>query len=111
MSNNQNRPPLRLPSSPPPGVPVAPPSGLPAEAAALLDAFPLPWVVGPHGDIWVSADVEQFDPEKEASTEKIRGPNGTWWRSTGTKARLVMEEPGSNGIAALIVYAANRLVS
>lgn len=116
MSNHNNRPRLGLPGSapPPPIVPPPPPApppaaALPAEFAVLVELFPLPWCVGPHGDVWVAADVETFDPEQTASVEKIPGPNGTFWRATVAKPRLVMENPGGAGVAALIVYAINKL--
>jgi len=108
--SNQNKQTFSLPGrNVPPPPAAAPPSDLPALAAAKLEAFPLPWVVGPHSDIWVAADVEQFDPETETSVEKVRGPNGTFWRSTCAKPRLVMEDPADNGIAELIVHAVNKL--
>lgn len=80
------------------------------EFEKLLEEFPLPWCVGPYGDIWVAADVEQYDPEKESNTEKIRGPNGTWWRSTVPKPRMVMELPAGQNVAAFMVWAANKMV-
>lgn len=118
MSNNQNnRPRLGLPGAPPPpplpppphppGAPIVP--GIPAEFAGLIEQFPLPWVVGPYGDIWVAADVETFDPEKEMSVEKIPGPDGTFWRATCAKPRHVMENPKAAGIAAFMVFAVNKL--
>ena len=113
--SNHNRPPLSLPRavppppSNPPSNPPGTPSQLPAAFADLLEQFPLPWVVGPYGDIWVAADVEQYDPEKESNREKIAGPNGSWWRSVSAKPRLVMESPSHQGAAAFMVFAANRL--
>lgn len=121
--SNHNRPRMSLPGNaprvPPPVLappPVAPPpsapapaAALPAEFAALIEQFPLPWVVGPYGDIWVAADVEMFDPEKTASVEKIPGPDGTFWRAACAKPRHVMENPKAAGIAALIVHAVNNL--
>jgi hypothetical protein len=98
-------PPLPPIAPPPVVVPAGLPAGLPADVAALIEQFPLPWCVGPYGDIWVAADVEQVDPD-------VVGPNGVIdgkWRATGTKARLVMEHPGGVGIAALIVHAVNKL--
>jgi len=100
---NQNKATLSL--SP---LPVAPPP-TPGAHADILERFPLPWCVGPYGDIWVAADVETFDPDKEAAIEKIPGPGGTWWRATCAKPRMVMENPSEKGIAALIVDGVNRL--
>jgi hypothetical protein len=92
MSNQNNkRPVFSLPSTPPPPPPLAAPAATPD----FLKDFPLPWVVGPYGDVWVGADVEMFDPEKEAATEKVAGPNGSWWRSTCAKPRLVFETPAN----------------
>ena len=73
--------------------------------AALIEQFPLPWRVGPYGDIWVAADVEEVDPD-------VVGPFGIVdgkWRATTNKPRLVMEHPGGVGIAAMIVFAVNKL--
>jgi hypothetical protein len=111
MSNHNNKPRLGMPGSAPPPPPIPPPpaAALPVDVAAAIETFPLPWCVGPHGDIWVAADVEAFDPAKEAATEKVPGPNGTFWRSTCARPRLVMENPGGLGIAALIVHAVNKL--
>jgi hypothetical protein len=104
---NQSKPTFRLPGGapPPPPAPPAPTAPLAAPAAAILAAFPLPWCVGPFGDIWVAADVEIVDPD-------VVGPRGVVdgkWRATGDKARMVMEHPAGEGIAALIVHAVNRL--
>lgn len=115
MSNNHNQKfqrPLSLPGTvPPPPAPAA----LPAEFAELLEKFPLPWCVGPYGDIWVASDVEQYDPEKTAHVEKIAGPNGTWWRTSPTcpvaKPRMVMEDPADKGVAAFLIWAANKMAS
>lgn len=102
---------LSLPGNvpPPPPIPGAPPapSAISPEAADLLERFPLPWCVGPYGDVWVAADVEVFDEEQGATTEKIHGANGTFWRATCAKPRLVMENPAAPGMAALIVAAVN----
>ncbi len=96
MSNNNNRPRFSLPPLAPPPAP----STLPADFAELIERFPLPWCVGPYGDIWVAADIKEIDP----------GADGTRrWIATGNKARLVMENPAGVGIAALIVYAVNKL--
>lgn len=115
--SNHNKPRFSLPGgAPPPLVPPPPPLSppaaavaLPAEFAAMIEQFPLPWVVGPYGDIWVDADVEMFDPEKTASTEKIPGPDGTFWRATCARPRHVMENPKGASIAALMVFAVNKL--
>lgn len=111
MSNqNQNKPKLGIPVAPPP--PVAEEKSAADKIremhAELLVKFPLPWVVGPYGDVWVAADVEQFNPDVEAGYEKIAGPNGTSWRATCAKPRLVFE-PTDKGIAALTVDAVNLL--
>lgn len=120
-----NRPPLTLP--PRAAVPPPPPAAqgtqspnIPADFAALVEKYPLPWVVGPRGDIWVAADVRSFDPDTESSTESVRGPNGTFWRtseqclSTIGRPRLVAEtselEDAHRDTAAFIVWAVNRLV-
>lgn len=108
--SNHNKPQFRLPGSTPgstpggaPPAPLSPPpTTLASDFAELLERFPLPWCVGPHGDIWVAADVEEID----------RGLDGfPRWRATGDKARLVMENPAGVGIAALIVHAVNKLNS
>lgn len=111
-----SKPTLSLPGK----APVPPPPLVGSGAASIvreqfsdvLERYPAPWVVGPYGDIWVAADVEKFDPETESGAEKIAGPNGSWWRSTVAKPRLVMENPESTAhpdIAALIVAAVNAL--
>jgi hypothetical protein len=131
MSNN--RPPiLRMPAalggaaaavppppSNPPGAQGSQTPQLPPRFVALLDKYPLPWVVGPRGDIWVSADVETFDPDKVASHEKVPGPNGTFWRTTKEcistigRPRLVAETSEmvdtDRDMSAFIVFAANKL--
>lgn len=108
--SNHNKPRFSLPGTTPPP-PLAPPpappavAGIPAEFAALIERYPLPWCVGPYGDIWVAADVELVDPE-------VVGYHGVIdhkWRATGTSARLVMEHPAGSGVAALIVHAVNKL--
>jgi hypothetical protein len=114
MSNHNNKPRLGMPGSAPPPPPIPPPPAaatiaLPPDFAALIERFPLPWVVGPHGDVWVAADVEPFDPTKEAGPEKVPGPNGTFWRSTCARPRLVIENPADAGIAAFMVFAVNKL--
>lgn len=100
--SNHNKPRFTLPSAAP--APLAPPPAAPAslapEFAELLERFPLPWCVGPYGDIWVAADVEEIEPGLDGSRR---------WNATGTKARLVMENPAGAGIAALIVHAVNNL--
>jgi hypothetical protein len=101
MSNN-NRPTFRLPGGVPPP-PLDPPPALPNSETTgndVLERFPLPWCVGPYGDIWVAADIEEIEP----GADGIRR-----WKATGDKARLVMENPAGVGIAALIVYAVNKL--
>jgi hypothetical protein len=109
--SNHNKPRFSLSGStpPPPLTPPPPPatasSGIPADFAELLERFPLPWCVGPYGDIWVAADVEEVDPAVDGS----RGLIDNKWRATGDKARLVMENPAGVGIAALIVHAVNKL--
>lgn len=120
--SNHNKPRLSIPQNPqnlPPPPPVA--QGTQKSAADkvretyadLLDKYPLPWVVGPHGDVWVAADVESFDPQKESSWEKVPGPNGTWWRSTCARPRVVAEvsevERMHPDMAAFIVDAVNLL--
>lgn len=115
MSNN-NRPPLSLPNKAPPPLP---PNGLPPQFTALLTRYPLPWVVGPRGDIWVAADVETFNPDKEVSTERVPGPNGTFWRTTEAcrltigRPRLVAETSEmvdtDRDMSAFIVFVANKL--
>lgn len=112
--SNHSKPQFTLPGKVPPAPLPPPPSAplldsIPGKFAAMIEQFPLPWVVGPHGDIWVAADVETFDPEKIASVEKIPGPDGTFWRSTCARPRLVMENPADAGIAALMVFAVNKL--
>jgi hypothetical protein len=99
--SNHNKPQFRLPGGAPP--PLTPPPVViapPSDFAELLERFPLPWCVGPYGDIWVAADVEELEPGLDHSTR---------WRATGDKARLVMENPAGAGIAALIVHAVNKL--
>jgi len=121
VTNQTNRPPLTLPpraAVPPPPPPVANPN-IPADFASLIEKYPLPWVVGPRGDVWVAADVEAFDPDKEASVESVRGPNGTFWRTTKRclstigRPRLVAEtselEDAHRDTAAFLVFAANQL--
>lgn len=114
--SNHNKPRFSLPGGapPPPPAPPAPPppaavapvaQDIPPGVAAILEQFPLPWCVGPYGDIWVAADVEIVDPNVVGFHGVIDGK----WRATGTKARLVMEHPAGQGIAALIVHAVNSL--
>lgn len=105
--SNFNKPKFTLPPPPLSPPPVTPPTitNIPPDVAALLENFPLPWVVGPFGDIWVAADVEIVDPD-------VVGPRGVVdgkWRATGDKARMVMENPAGVGIAALVVHAVNKL--
>jgi hypothetical protein len=104
--SNNNKPTFSLGAKPPAPLPPPPTvSALPAGVAELLERFPLPWVVGPYGDIWVAADIEIVDPD-------VVGPRGIVdgkWRATGDKARLVMENPAGVGIAALVVHAVNKL--
>jgi hypothetical protein len=125
-NQNQNRPKFSLPGRPP--VPPPPPAAQGQQSSAIdrvreqfadvLETYPLPWVVGPFGDIWVAEDVEQYDPEKEAAQEKHAGPNGTWWRTTEScklrgRPRLVAEisevQDMHRDMAALIVIAANAM--
>lgn len=101
MSNNNNRPRFSLPGGAPPA-PLAPPPTPASDFAELLERFPLPWCVGPYGDIWVAADVEEIEPGLDHSRR---------WRATGDKARLIMENPAAPGIAALIVHVVNKLNS
>jgi len=109
--SNQNKPKLGMPSKdlPPPPPVASDADKIREKYAELLEKYPPPWVVGPHGDVWVAADVETFDPDKEGGIEKVPGPNGTWWRATCAKPRLVFE-PTDNGIAALTVDAVNALL-
>lgn len=103
MSKDQRfQPPrLSLPGSVPP-----PPTSLPAEFTELLEKFPLPWCVGPYGDIWVKADVERVtDPQLINQPGVVDG-----WRATGAKARMVMENPADKHVAAFLVWAANQMV-
>lgn len=99
--SNYNKPKFSLP---PPIVPPPPLGGKVPDPfedfSELLERFPLPWCVGPYGDIWVTADIEEIEP----GADGIRR-----WRSTGDKARLVVENPAGTGIAALIVHAVNNL--
>jgi len=104
--SNFSKPTFKLPGGapPPPPAPPAPPVAAPA-FAAILEQFPLPWCVGPYGDIWVASDIEIVDPD-------VVGPRGVIdgkWRATGDKCRLVIELPAGEGIAALIVHAVNKL--
>jgi hypothetical protein len=97
-------------------VPPPPPVGAPPEVQQgeqsnpfvefpdTLAAYPLPWIVGPYGDVWVAADVEIVDPEKIASVELVDGK----WRATCARPRRVCE-PADKGIAPLIVALANSL--
>lgn len=98
--------------------PTEPIASTPLPFADLLDKYPLPWVVGPYGDIWVAADVESYDPETVSGFEKIPGPNGTFWRTTEEcrkrgKPRVVAEVsevPSMHkDMAAFIVAAVNVL--
>lgn len=104
--SNYNKPKFSLPGAPSAPLAPPPPAAAPAVEARVhvdsevLRAFPPPWCVGPYGDIWVAADVEEI----EKGVDGIRR-----WKATGTKARLVMENPAGNGIAALIVHAVNKL--
>jgi hypothetical protein len=70
---------------------VPPPPAPSPVNVEVLAKYPLPWVIGPYGDVWVAADVEQFDPDREGGVEKIKGPNGTWWRSKVAKPRHVFD--------------------
>lgn len=105
--SNPNKPTLTLPGAgapPPPPVPPPPPAH---KFTAILERFPPPWRVGPYGDIWVAADVEPAEPD--ANGPGVMNDGKGKWRATGDKARLVMENPTGEDIAALIVHAVNSL--
>jgi hypothetical protein len=61
----------------------------------ITERYPLPWVVGPFGDIWVAADVEFHDGK---------------WRETRPEPRIVVTIGSldrDKGLAAFIVEAVN----
>lgn len=107
MSNN-NKPTFRLPGGAPPA-PLPPPpvaaAPLPANVAELIERFPLPWCVGPDGYLWVAADVVKItNPD-----DRRVGDSEDGWRATGSKCRLVLQEALPADVAAVILYAVNKL--
>jgi hypothetical protein len=108
--SNNNRPQFRLPGGAPPPLtppPDAAPAGLPPHVVNLIGRFPPPWCVGPDGYIWVAADVVKItDPD-----DRRVGDTADGWRATGNVARLVIETALPADIAAVILYAVNKLTT
>jgi hypothetical protein len=63
----------------------------------MMGDFPLPWCVGPYGDIWVAADVEVREGK---------------WHATCAEPRIVVTMAAKNrDLAEFIVHSANAQMS